>query len=360
MSEQMIKYTLALSTDPNSGKRNRSWVKLVPLGETIDYHGEEIEFSEAYLRKIVSESIRLQAYFDGKAEVTNGEPYRFPVLRNHKPSHDRDGDLLGVKLADKQGFNGLWGEFEWTDDTLMAIDAGKVKHVSVGITPKYKTEGGDTFGPVIREVSLTADPFLKGIGTIQDTLEITLSQQLTNELAELNMEPEALMKMFEEAVSPILDRLDALAPKEEPEDADEASDEASDDASLEASLEASQSDGDVSEGEGVEATSEEVEEAQDVDATDVDASHVASHEASQEEPEEALTLSAIKALIDPVTERLAAVENRPSVRLNTQEQGRQGDPPTAPVELSYEDTISRIMRKNSCSRLDAIELEMKQ
>jgi len=343
----MIKYTLALSTDPNSGKRNRSWVKLVPLGETIDYHGEEIEFSEAYLRKIVSESIRLQAYFDGKAEVTNGEPYRFPVLRNHKPSHDRDGDLLGVKLADKQGFNGLWGEFEWTDDTLMAIDAGKVKHVSVGITPKYKTEGGDTFGPVIREVSLTADPFLKGIGTIQDTLEITLSQQLTNELAELNMEPEALMKMFEEAVSPILDRLDALAPKEEPEDAEDAEEEAAD-ASADASLEASQSDGDVSEGEGVEATSEEVEEAQDVDAT------------SHEEPEEALTLSAIKALIDPVTGRLDALENRPQVRLNTQEQGRQGDPPTAPVELSYEDTISRIMRKNSCSRLDAIELEMKQ
>lgn len=349
----LIRYQLQFAQDPNSGKRTRSWVKLIPMGEVIDYEGREIEFSQDHLAKVASETRRLYAYFDQKGIDHNGEPYRFPVWRNHRRSHDRDGDLLGVKLADKHGFNGLWGEFDWTEDTLDAIELGKVKHVSAGIIKEYQTEDGQTFGPVIREVSLTGDPYLHGIGTIQDTLSVTLSKQLETELTELDMEPEALMKLIQDTVSKAVTKAVSAA-MAEVKDAEAEDDE---DDKVEASNEPDDTDPET---DGSEDDSEDVET--DGDGDDADTSTTIPVDVDTSEAE--AKLSRLKGIIDDIGSGLKGIDEDKLTRLsklNTKEKGHQGNPETPEdVNLSYEQKIERIMKKNECSRLDAIELEMKQ
>ncbi|QDG49307.1 hypothetical protein FIV42_00720 [Persicimonas caeni] len=347
------------------GKRT-SWVKVLPLGETIDYHGRTIELSADYLTNLVSETQRLNAYFDQKAREGGGEAYRQPIWREHQPKTERDGSVDDVKLTKHGGFNGVWVKLSRTEDAQKAIDAGKIKYVSAGIVPEYTVESGESFGPVIREVSLTADPFLKSIGTIQDTLAVNLSQDALTQLSiqlgaddmeELLKKLEALTKTVDQmgkTVDSVAARLDALEADEDPEpDVDESEETEDVGATDEEPEEEGASDD--------ESASEDESETDDSDAGPGSTTTVLDVDTSAAEAK----LSKLANLVDKVNsgfEKLAGHDKTiPRLsKLKTEELGHQGDPEAPAVNLSYEKKIDSLMKKHDCSRLEAIELEMNQ
>ena len=346
MIDQSLIYSTEIEADPNRGKNDEWWVKLLPANYPIRYRGREVEFSSDDLKGIVRNFTMANAHFESLAMSFGDAPaFNFPILAEHKREGQRFGEVKDLKFAKKQGFEGIWGKLKWNTRTLEAVEAGDVRHVSMRYDPEYTAEDGKKFGPIITEVSITSEPFLKVIGDVQHTRELTLSQQLATELEALDMEPEALFEMIKEAVREgMAEAVDQ--PEEEPAEEEAEMSQEDTKPEVEASVEAAEE-------EPVEA-SEEVEE-----ATEEEPVIEASQEA-QEEPVEALALSAIESLIQPLKDEIESLKSRPSVRLNTQEQGRQGDPPTAPVELSYEDRLKRIQEREGCNRSKAIELELMQ
>jgi Sec-independent protein translocase protein TatA len=318
----LLKYTLRFAEDPNSGKANESWVKLLPMGETIEYHGRTIELSQDYLRTLLAETRRLNAYFDEKA---SGTAYRQPVWREHTPRTERDGDVLDVKLADKQDFNGVWVKLARTDETEEAIKAGKIKFVSAGIVPEYQVESGETFGPVIREVSLTGDPFLKSIGAIQDTLGVQLSQDALTELE--NLKEEDMDKLLE-AIEKLTQKIDeqgeairALKDRMKDDDSEPTDDrtEPEDDTTPE---------GDDST-EADDTT--EVDASEDDDTTEPDVPKTPEvDDASTEGDDQPVTMSQLKSFFN---------EKFGKSNLNLSEQGHQGSPevPAADRDSRYQE-----------------------
>lgn len=372
--EEMIEFEGAFVVDPNSGKKHESWVKAVPAGEKIIYKGREVEFSKAYLVKIAQESRKAYAYFDKKGIENSGSPYRFPVLRNHTHSHDREGDLLEFKVINKHGFDGLWIKARWTEETLSAIEEKKIKHVSVGITPEYKTETGKTFGPLIREMSLTSDPYLKSIGTIQDTIDVELSnlEKLFDNIkkGEINMSEEMkeMMKAMMERFGMVRDLLGG----------EDTMDEDSKreilgviDAAMEDLAEK------MKEEEKPEQESEE-ESMEKHEEEEKDMSQEDKEVEVQEEPEikeENKEFSELKAKVDKlegildqmnfsaITEKMKNLElavKKGQSNMVSQPSGAE-TPKKEVVELanlSYDDRIDTIMEKEGCSLMEAIDKEI--
>lgn len=368
--KNLLNFQLAFSDQPPDYKGESplvSWVKLLPEGEEILYGDERIVFTREYLQTLVSQTMALTEHFD---KVANGEAYRMPIWRDHKRSHDRDGSVLAVRLAARDGFTGVWAQLERTPDTQREIDAGRVRYVSAGIAEKYVTQDGTEFGPVIREVSLTSDPFLKNIGTIQDTYEVTLSQKTISLAEDIRMDvyeetlealkkgvkiPEvvrdvqALMEKVQRLQKENAKKGENLATEDEDEEMDKlgqfrqrvgtALSEAED---LEGAIEAVEA--------VVESLKEEVEEVLE-EAMDKVEEVVA--EATEEDLEKVLS----KALA-PIMMKLNALEKQPGRNLNLAERGFQGRDPLPREFSTYSEKIEYIMKTRKLGRSDAIKFEM--
>jgi len=321
---------------------SRSWVKLVPTGEIIDYDGREIEFSGEYLEKIVAENLRLNQYFDARADAHGGSSYRFPVLLEHRASGTRQGDLIEVKLASESGFTGLWGLFEWTEPTALAIQKNQVKHVSVGILPEYQVENGDKFGPVVNEVSLTVDQRLNSIGAIQDTLNVQLSKTAITKLSNLNEDDmDELVEILNEIVAR-MEKMEESIAKLGPELEEPETDEF---------------DGDESEtpdtGETPEEEPEEPEEPVVGEAPEEEPMPIAASQFGKLAETLSIQLGRMEARLDDI-------EKRPPVRLNTAPKGRQGLPPAAPKSFdTFDDRVDHLKKKKGMSHLDATRAAFK-
>jgi len=351
-----LEYRLRFSMDPNSGRRNRSWVKLAPVGEVIQYRGREVEFSQEYLQRLVAEGTKLNLYFDQKADEHAGEAYRFPVLAEHQPKGERYGTVLQTKVADKHGFHGLWAHIEWADDTLEAIELNKVKHVSMYVLPEYETEDGETYGPIIREVSITVDQYLNSIGSIQDTLGLQLSKDALTELQDVDEDQmEELLKQLAaltDQVSAIGARVAALE-GEDPDD-EEPEGEPETDTDEEPEGEESDAGADVDQDED-EDEDEEPEGADVVELDDLD-----DEEALAASRTISKALHKLSMQLGKFDARLEEVEKAKGMRLNTRPKGKQGMPPAGPKKFSsFDERVEHIMKTKEVSRSDATEMAFK-
>lgn len=186
-----------------SGNGNATWVKLLNVGSEI-WDGRKMRMmDEQFIKTISSEWRKAQYSFDQIARENGTKPYRFPVKINHQTDGSRKGDIVDVKI--KNG--ALYAKAEWTDVALAAIQSNDYQHVSIGVWPEYSNEKGEKFGPLITEFSITEYPRVQSIGTIQDTMELELSNKEMNmatvtkeemEKQELEQEKEELEDMAEE------------------------------------------------------------------------------------------------------------------------------------------------------------------
>jgi hypothetical protein len=307
MSDDTLQPTFTFAVDPNSGKRLESWILGVQQGPTLQYQGREVELSEAYLKEIARNTRRAYAHFD---EVAEGEPYRFPVKREHRSTGEREGDVIEVKYATKNGLTGLWFKVLWSEEMALAIESDRVRHVSPGLRP-YTAQDGTEFGMLASELSITVDPFQKNLPEIQDTLDVRLSNYLA-EGGDMPEELQSTLEAIQDGMETMMTRLNELKPDEP--------------------VEASQPDDEEPEINGEGGEEGDHVEPDLSDKTEVEASHVGQQDDGSEEP---LSLSSIEELIERKIDEIIPEKRK---HLNLSERGRQGLPtsPATDLESRYQ------------------------
>jgi hypothetical protein len=182
----------------------KTWVFCLPTNTEFwawdedkqDYTPRVVTTEQA--RRIVAETLRALAFWASIAPEGSA-PYTPPVLREHKREGQRYGSIVGIKLSGVLEKRGIWLQVDWLDATYEDIEAYKSQHVSIGTVKSYRDGSGEVFGPLVNELSLTEHPRLRGIGSIQDTLTLRLSDAMEKS----TMTEEEIMALLEPHLSEI-------------------------------------------------------------------------------------------------------------------------------------------------------------
>ena len=324
------------------------WILAMRPSDELHVGGKVVTADVNFLKSVASETRRALYLYETYAPK-DSKPFRMPVLLEHARKGGRYGDILDLKLSGEGDRFGLYVKVLPQDDVRLSIDSGRIQFVSVGISGSYTDENGEVYSPYMSEISLVASPHLKSIGSIQDTLHLTLSESAQ---AELNNLTEAETMELKDMIEAMLVRLDALEAKLD------------EDGELpEADLE----DEDGEESEPVEAsedTPEPLEASEDVDTADTDVEDVPEPVELAEDVEETpeavevptlLTLSedALKALISDAV--AAAMPGRP---LPPQRLAKGSDKPSPPQRLELSEWIAKTAKERGVSKSEAARLSM--
>lgn len=221
MENCLLKCSVPLrgKADPES---TESWIFALPVGRQF-WDGKRLRtVSEDEAKTYLANTKSAMAFFDASAPE-GGTPYRFPIKEDHKGGK-RYGDILDVKLSGEGDWYGVWVKAGWNASTWEEIEASTRKHVSIAIRG-FELEDGTQLGPTIVETSLTEDPRLQSIGTIQDTLDISLSQN--GEEKSMDEEMKGLLAQLAEGQAAILAALQELTAAQDEEDEEEEQENAS-------------------------------------------------------------------------------------------------------------------------------------
>jgi phage I-like protein len=215
----------------NKGART-SWLKVLPTGSFHVGKKQPLEIDPEFIATLATQTNALIADFADHAPV-NASPYQLPVLREHR----MDGEVEGSILAAKVDEDVLYLHVSWNADAWQKVLLNKMRFVSVRFDSEYVTAWGSSYGPVIREVSVTSSPRLDNIGTIQDTLSLQLSRKegesKMEEMIKALMEGQLAIIEGQQAMAGVINEIAAKvagpdAPAETPpstEEAQEAIDE---------------------------------------------------------------------------------------------------------------------------------------
>lgn len=191
----------------------KSWVFALPINQEIwvwdesksDYVPRTISTNQA--KQIVAETKRALEYWRS-ITPSGSTPYTPPVLREHERQGSRYGSILDAKVSGTLEMRGIYLHIDWLDATYEDIESYKSQHVSIGITPSYRDGTGEVFGSIIDEVSLTEHPRLRGIGSIQDTLSLRLSDVIQTKGD--NMSEEEVIALFEQYNAKLQELYDSM------------------------------------------------------------------------------------------------------------------------------------------------------
>lgn len=205
----------------------RQWVFALPVGRDVWFWDEEQ--GEYYVKNIAPEyalelvtntNEALRVWAEDTAPTMT--PYKIPVLKEHARMGWRGGDIWGARLAGEGLAHGIYLDVEWMPEVEEAIAKGSTAHVSIGTAATYVDYAGRAWGAMIDELSITENPRLKNLGTIQDTMSLRLSDAIKG--AKKKMEDAEIMGHFDkvnsrvEATEKKLDELLELVKKLNPEE----------------------------------------------------------------------------------------------------------------------------------------------
>lgn len=187
----------------------KSWVFALPVNREFwawdatkkDYTPRVVTTEQA--RQLVAETQRALEFWRSIASA-GSTPYTPPVLREHVREGRRFGSIIGVKLSGLLERRGVWLFVDWLDATAADIKAYKSQYVSIGTVQSYRDGSGQVFGPIVDELSLTEHPRLRGIGAIQDTLNMRLSDAMEDQVTK-----EEIEAMLAERMTPLMDQIAA-------------------------------------------------------------------------------------------------------------------------------------------------------
>mgnify|MGYP001555669989 CR=1 FL=1 len=202
------------------GPERVTWVRAL-LGRTIhrEMQGQPPwPGSPELLREIAAETRRWMANLARYAEESGADtPYTPPIYVSHDGTHGRRGDILDVKVApvDDGDLMALFVKVRWNSDTWQEIEARRWTGVSVGVKPMADSHG-ESYGPVLAELSLTEEPLVEDLGTIQDTITLTLSRgvEITAEVTPTERDQmEEIMQELVGQMAAIMAKLDEMSAK---------------------------------------------------------------------------------------------------------------------------------------------------
>lgn len=191
----------------------RQWVFSLPVGRPVLFWDPEEGEAGAYVEKVVDDEWATTVVANtNRALMTwateappGGTPYTLPVLREHNHAGWRGGNVYGAKLAGEGAWYGIYLDTEWLPGVAEQIDRKETCFVSIGTYGSYLDYAGRDFGPMVEELSITENPRLKNMGSIQDTRALRLSDALA---------PRGAKKMTLEDIAAMIEaqgkRLDAI------------------------------------------------------------------------------------------------------------------------------------------------------
>lgn len=208
----------------------RQWVFALPVGRDVwfwddergEYYVKNIEL--AYAQELVNNTNEALSVWASDTPPSMS-PYKIPVLKEHARMGWRGGDIYGARLAGEGLAYGIYLDVEWLPEVEQAIASGSTAHVSIGTAANYVDYTGRAWGALIDELSITENPRLKNLGTIQDTMALRLSDAVKNGVKK-KMEDAEIMGHFDkvnarvEGTEKKLDEVLELLKKLNPDDAD--------------------------------------------------------------------------------------------------------------------------------------------
>lgn len=188
----------------------RTWVFALPVNREIVIYDENVE---DYVSKFISEDWAKRLVDNTNVAIKSWESdtpdglsnYYPPVIKEHKLDGWRGGDIISAKIGGQADRHGVYLQIDWRDKTWEQIESLETQHISIGTTSDYTDSRGRKFDTIIKELSLTEDPRLKDIGTIQDTIRLQLAETLKTK-EEVKMTPEEMV----EAIAKLLARIEEL------------------------------------------------------------------------------------------------------------------------------------------------------
>ena len=339
-----------------SGKGSNLWVLCMRPNDSLHVGGRVVQADEDFLKAVASETRRALYAYERYAPE-GSKPFRMPLLLEHKRSGGRYGDILDLKVSGEGDRYGLYVLVAPHDDIRAGIQAGRIQHVSVGISGSYTDENGETYSPYLSELSLVASPHLKSLTPIQQTLSLQLSESACAEIEQLS---EAQKMELAEQLTDLLVRVRALeealaAPEPQEGETSEATEEdTSEPVEAPEAIEASEDTGDDSE-PAQDADTDDVEdepEGEGLELGEVEPSEEASEPV---ETPSLLTLSEadLRELIASAVQDALPARPAPPVRL-----ARGADKPSPPQRLELSEWIEKTASERGISKSEAARLSM--
>lgn len=190
----------------------RQWVMAAPIGQPFVVWDTE---KNAYRQVVFSEPTAARyvkntndAISSWRADAAPGKTaFLPPILREHEVGAWRGGSIHGARVAGSGADRGIYLDVEWLPSVAADIEAGHTNFVSIGTEAEYTDYKGRKFSPIISELSITEDPRLKNIGSIQDTRSLRLSDALKYGVKKMD---EQKMLELMELMGKIGERLDKI------------------------------------------------------------------------------------------------------------------------------------------------------
>lgn len=148
------------------------WLLVLPVGE-FAYRGETRDITEELALAIASET-RRAIYLHAERALPGSKPWTPPLRVEHRKDGKRRGDILDAKVSGEGATRGLYLLMSPREATRAAILADEYEFVSVTIGA-MEDDAGESYAPVVVELSLVDSPHLSNIGRIQDWLGLELS-----------------------------------------------------------------------------------------------------------------------------------------------------------------------------------------
>lgn len=148
---------LAESTLPpkplDADGRYVAWVRVVQAGP-LHYGGRVIQVDDAFLEAQLSQH-----------ESLTSDGYKPPVLREHTPNGEREGDVLALARTTVDGKDTLVAAVASSDPDFEAkVKARKIRYFSPSFA-SFEDERGIKYELVLSELSLVSKPHQKGLGS---------------------------------------------------------------------------------------------------------------------------------------------------------------------------------------------------
>lgn len=199
------------------------------------YQGEWIEVDQAWIDRCLADFEKL---------CVGG--YHPPVIREHTPSGEREGDILSLVQYQAPEGASIAACVRWAiPDAEEKIKRGQVRYFSPGIAPVQHSDTGEIVY-TIRELSMTSAPHQKGATTHILAREVAVKEKTMNpELEALKAELEAklaaqqgVIEALRRDLNEAMDGVKKLMEPAKPEEPANGAPEAASDESMEQYLDA--------------------------------------------------------------------------------------------------------------------------
>lgn len=188
----------------------RQWIFAAPIDQAFavwsceDEAYKNVTFTEQLAARYVLNTNKAIEAWAADAAEAGTSPFLPPVLKEHVAGW-RGGSIHGARVAGEGLKRGIYLDVSFLPDVAADVEAEHTNFVSIGTLPAYTDYRGREWSSIIHELSITENPRLKSLGTIQDTEGLRLSDALSY----------GVKKMDEQQIADLMEKLESIESKQD-------------------------------------------------------------------------------------------------------------------------------------------------